>query len=205
MNEIVRVWAGLDAWRAESALIEFVGDGVRATGTQIGTDPFPYRADYRLDAAEHFVTRSFEVTATGSGWSRWIRLRQHGGGHWEVASEHSGESGMAPPGAEASSLEGALDPDLAFSPLTNLLPVRRHDLHLQNGSADFLMAWVSLPDLSVKPSAQRYEHVRREGRGSVVRYLDRGLFAGFTVDLTLDEYGLVTLYPGLARAVGRPE
>ena len=39
------------------------------------------------------------------------------------------------------------------------MPVRRHRLHEQPGAVDFAMAWVSLPDLKVHRSEQRYEHL----------------------------------------------
>jgi hypothetical protein len=35
-----------------------------------------------------------------------------------------------------------------------------------------------------------------------VRYVDRGLFDGFTAELELDRDGLVVHYPGLAERVG---
>jgi hypothetical protein len=53
------------------------------------------------------------------------------------------------------------------------------------------MAWVSLPDLKVHRSEQRYEHLA-PGR---VRFSSDG----FTADLELDADGLVITYPGLAR------
>ena len=60
---------------------------------------------------------------------------------------------------------------------------------------DFVMAWVSLPDLKVHRSGQRYEHLA-PGR---VRFSDDD---GFTADLELDENGLILVYPGLARRAG---
>ncbi|CAN5355707.1 hypothetical protein BH20ACT9_BH20ACT9_00290 [soil metagenome] len=96
-------------------------------------------------------------------------------------------------------MAGAVDCDLGYSPLTNLLPVRRHGLHERPGGADFVMAWVSVPDLGMHPSQQRYEHVRRQAGGATVRYV--GAHRGFTGDLELDEDGLVLVYPHLARRV----
>ena len=162
------VWRGTDEWRAESAAVELSDDGLRATGTQIGAG---YRVDYELDASlEGFVTDSLTVTARGDGWSRALTLRR----------EQMGDD--------------VLDCDLAFSPLTNAMPILRHRLHERPGTADFMMAWVDLPSLAVHESAQRYEHVRP----GVVRFLDRGEFDGFTAELELDGDGLVVRYPGLA-------
>jgi hypothetical protein len=73
------------------------------------------------------------------------------------------------------------------------MPVRRHGLHERPGAVDFTMAWVSLPDLTVHRSEQRYEHLA-PGR-------TRFSSDDFTADLELDEDGLVLVYPGLARRV----
>jgi uncharacterized protein len=62
-------------------------------------------------------------------------------------------------------------------------------------------AWVSVPDLRVHAYPQRYEAVRRTSSGSIVRFIDRGLHAGFTADLVLDLDCLVVNYPQLARRV----
>lgn len=51
-------------------------------------------------------------------------------------------------------VRGALDCDLGRSPLTNLMPARRHHLHEHPGAAQFLMAWVSVPDLGcIRPAS----------------------------------------------------
>ena len=41
-----RGWAG--GWRTEAAEVELDAGALRATGTQLATDPLPYRLDYRL-------------------------------------------------------------------------------------------------------------------------------------------------------------
>jgi hypothetical protein len=84
--------------------------------------------------------------------------------------------------------------DLGFSPLFNSLPVLRDRL-LEGGPArDYVMRWVSVPDLGLHESQQRYEPIgdRR------VRFVD----GSFVADLEFDEDGLVTRYPGLAERVG---
>ena len=62
-----------------------------------------------------------------------------------------------------------------------------------------MMAWVSVPDLGVHPSPQRYEHVSADEWGSVVRYV--GAHRSFEGLLELDRDGLVLMYPELARRV----
>lgn len=183
MADRLLLWRGLDEWRAEAALVTLMPTGVSARGTQLGRG---YRLDYALEAPEDFVTRSLEVTAVGEGWSRRLVLEHDGNGAWRSNSE------------EAPSVAGALDCDLGFSPLTNLMPVRRHELNRRRAAVEILAAWVSVPDLTLHASRQRYEHLRT----SVIRYTDLGTHAGFTSELAVDEDGLVVHYPELAERVG---
>ncbi len=197
------LWSGLDAWRAEASVVELMPRGALASGTQLGVDPVPYRLDYSLDAAEDFVTKSLQVEATGEGWARRLRLSHGGDGAWECEAEEDGTVRLPSPGGDLDAVRGARDCDLALSPLTNLMPIRRHAPHERPGELDFLMAWVSVPDLGVHASEQRYEHVRKTEDQAVVRYVDLGTHLYFTSELELDGDGLVLVYPGLARRVGR--
>jgi uncharacterized protein len=198
------VWRGLDAWRTEAAEIDLTEKGVRARGTQIGLDPLPYRLSYRLEAPERFITRSLGIEVNGDGWGRKLDLAHDGEGSWQCDGTESGEAQaeLPAPGGDTAGLEDSLDCDLGFSPLTNFMPLRRHELHRGPGEAEFVMAWVSVPDLALHISAQRYEHVRMGPEGAVVRFTDEGMFKGFTSELELDDEGLVRVYPELAARVG---
>jgi uncharacterized protein len=176
-------WQGVEEWLAEHTQIDLWDDGIAASGVQLGAEPEPYRVDYHLDAPRDWITRRLEVDASGAGWRRTLVLEHDGTGAWTIDGER------------APVLDGALDCDLAFSPLTNLMPVRRAALHAEPGMHDFAMAWVSVPDLAVHRSPQRYEHVRP----GVVRFVS--LDADFTADLELDADGLVVRYPQLAERV----
>jgi len=196
----VVVWSGLDAWRCELAEVELEADGLRARGVQIGIDPLPYRVDYRLDASgAGFTTRSLRVEAAGEGWARRLRLERDEVGEWTIEVGGEGEAELAAPGGDVDPLAGALDCDLAFSPLTNAMPVARHRLGESEGGGTFLMAWVAVPDLTVTPSRQHYTHVRAGAEGSIVRYQSES--RDFVADLELDPEGLVRVYPQLARRV----
>jgi uncharacterized protein len=152
-------------------------DGLTATGAQVGAAPTPYRAAYELEARGDWATRRLRVEVGGVGS---LELRHDGKGTWTGVEN-------------ASELEGALDCDLAFSPLTNLMPIRRHRLHEQPGTVELDVAWVALPDLTVHRSRQRYEHLEP----CRVRFTS----GDFAADLELDEDGIVVFYPGLARLV----
>jgi hypothetical protein len=199
------VWTGTDAERWEVAQLELSDQGVQAAGTQVAVDPEPYRLDYRLDARTGFVTRSLDLRVTAERWSRRLLLRHDGAGQWSWTVEEQGSSRLPPPG-DAPELAGELavaaDCDLGLSPLTNLLPVRRHGLHVRRTSVDLVVAWVSVPDLVLRPYLQRYEHVGSDDRGSTVRFVDLGGEGGFA-DLQLDVDGVVDVYPGLARRAAK--
>ena len=90
---------------------------------------------------------------------------------------------------------GALDFfDLGLSPLFNSLPVWRDGL-LEDGEArDYVMRFVSVPDLEVLESRQRYEPLG----GRRLRFSSDD----FTAVLDFDDVGLVDRYEGLAERVG---
>ena len=142
------------------------------------------------------------VEAQGAGWWRRLELRRSSTGVWSARTEVEGAHPSLPePSGEMASLAGAFDCDLGFSPLTNLMPIRRSGLDRQPGAEDFLMAWISVPSLEVLASGQRYVHVGADEPGAVVRYVDQGLFPGYEANLQLDRLGLVVHYPGLVKRV----
>jgi uncharacterized protein len=84
--------------------------------------------------------------------------------------------------------------DLGLSPLFNSLPVWRDGL-LEDGEArDYVMRFVSVPDLEVLESRQRYEPLG----GRRLRYTS----GDFTAVLDFDDEGLVDRYEHLAERVG---
>jgi hypothetical protein len=194
------LWAGLGSWRAEVAEADLDGDRLAASGTQLGVDPLPYRLDYTLRTGPRFVTERLDVVSRGQGWRRHLDLRHDGAGTWTCTVDQDGADALPAAGGDLAPVAGALDCDLGRSPLTNLMPVRRHELHRRPGDVDFLMAWVSVPDLGVHPAQQRYEYLRASpDGGAVVRYV--GAQRGFVGELILDARGFVLTYPDLAERI----
>lgn len=192
----------MGSWRWEACTVDLGADRLTARGTQAGQDPLPYRADYELETDAGWRTRRLHVRSEGEGWSRTLTLTSDGAGRWACRTGEAGDVDLPPPGLDPGTVAGALDCDLAFSPLTNTMPVLRHDLHRRPGAHDLLMAWVRLPGLSVHPSEQRYEHVEADSDGAVVRY--GGRHRDFVGLLRFDRDGLVVHYPELAERVSPP-
>jgi uncharacterized protein len=191
------VWSGVEEWLTESASVDLDGAGLTAAGIQLGAEPAPFRVDYRLEAPD-FVTRELELTSTAEGWRRHLLLRHDGSGAWHADVEDEGDVPDGPWDGSLPELSEALDIDIQNSPLTNTMPILREGFR-EGGSGDFVMAFVTLPTLRVEASPQRYEHVRANETGSVVRYISRD--GDFTADLELDADGLLEFYPRLARRI----
>jgi hypothetical protein len=171
--------------------------GLTGVGKATGSVPIRYTLDYELTTGAQYATKKLVIRARGEGWSRWMHLMRSPMGIWRAPHQARGVVRLQPPGGDMSLLEGAMDCDLAWSPLTNAMPVLRHDLLRGGGSVDLLMAWVSVPDLHVYPSAQRYTFLRRDGGHSVIRY--ESIPSGFRSDIVFDPEGLVVDYPGVGR------
>jgi hypothetical protein len=197
---MLALWRGLDGFGAEACELELEADRLRARGTQLGAEPVPYRLDYELQTEPGFATAHLHAVARGGGWERRLALRRDDGGSWSVEGGIDGELDLPPPGGDAGPFAEALDCDLGRSPLTNTLPVLRCGLLAADAEPrDFVMAWVSVPDLGVHRSEQRYEPVSADAEGGVVRYVGR--HRDFVGELRFDRRGLVVRYPELAELV----
>jgi hypothetical protein len=186
----------------EFADVDLEPHRLTAVGIAIGTSPVAYRMDYKLETLDGFVTSGLLVESRGEGWSRTLELRRTRTGTWSVRASVAGSLDLPAPGGDVLDFAESLDCDLALSPLTNTMPVLRHGLLEGGGPLDFVMAWVSVPDLSVHRSGQRYTFLRREGANSIVRYESSA--RDFVAELAFDSLGLVIAYPGIGRRIDQP-
>jgi hypothetical protein len=95
-------------------------------------------------------------------------------------------------GEPVDGIAGALDCDLANCPLTNTMPVLRDALLSGGEPRDYVMAWVAVPELTVRRSEQRYEPIDERH----VRYVSRD--SDFVSELEYDADGFVVTYPQMA-------
>jgi hypothetical protein len=87
-------------------------------------------------------------------------------------------------------LPGAFDVDLAFTPATNTLALRRLALGVGD-RADAPAAWLRFPELTFERLDQLYHRV------AIDRYDYRSPSVGYAGVLEVTELGVVTRYPGL--------
>lgn len=172
------VWSALRWPGLEHVSISVRNGELSAAGRGLAVlDGVPTHVAYSLRTDRTGATRFAEITVSGPFPTRTRTLHADGQGHWRD------EAGPLP------DVDGCLDVDISFTPCTNTMPIRR--LALAVGEArDIDVAYLSVPQLTVTRSRQRY---RRLDRG--YRY-ESGRFAA---DLTVDDAGLVLDYPNLWR------
>ncbi|NBM21109.1 putative glycolipid-binding domain-containing protein [Streptomyces sp. GC420] len=169
----------------ESAWVTFKGGTLHARGRAFGALPEPCWISYELETGEEWTTRRLTVTSETATDTHSLELRRAADtGVWTAN------------GTTLTWAAESLDCDLGLSPLTNTMPVLRRNLHREPGEHTFLMAWVSVPGLQVRPSRQTYAHLAP----GTVRFTS----GDFTANLEFDRDGLIVAYPDLAyRLAGR--
>lgn len=185
-------WQGDDGRALESVRVLLGGTGLRALGRMVRAplDGPAFTASYRLFADETGVLSRLSVTSTTSERERNLTLNHTEDGYWLL------DTGSADGGGPRAEFDGALDVDLAYSPLFNALPVRRLGLHRQPGDQVLPMVFVSLPTLEVTLVSQRYRTVATlDGDRARVNFSSDV----FSADLLIDADGMVVDYPDLAK------
>lgn len=92
-------------------------------------------------------------------------------------------------GTTKSAVDGCVDLDLNFSPVTNMLPIRRLNLAIGE-QAEVKAAWLRFPSFELEPLSQVYTRLDES------RYRYSSSDGEFVRDLTVNEVGFVTDYPG---------
>jgi len=112
-------------------------------------------------------------------------LATDGGGRW-------GEMN----GAHRTELDGCYDVDLACTPFTNTLPIRRLPL-LVGHTAELPVVVVDPETLDVRAETHRYTRLDSH------RWRFEQMRIGDSVEFDVDEHGLLLDHPGLFRRVDR--
>ena len=161
--------------------------GVLADGMILRVnDGRPLRTRYKIRCDRAWNVQDVKVSLLDSNHQT-LRLHADGQGHWTDDSRD-----------RLPLLEGCIDIDISLTAFTNTLPIRR--LSLKPGQpADIMVAYISLPEMDVKPVKQRYTCLQASPESGLYRY--DGLSTGFTADLPVDGDGLVLDYPQLVRRV----
>lgn len=173
-----------------------------SAGLGVGTllaEPGGFRFEAGQTVADSLGRFSSRVTVRADlAWaSRRARVEVLSGAGPSVVELEREAGGWTVDGRRVPELDGCLDVDVAATPMTSTLPIRR--LGLRKGEyRDIPVVWIDVPTLRVRRVSQRYTRLcPAEGRE---RY-ERSESGAAACVLTVDRDGLVVDYEGLARRV----
>lgn len=177
MNHSIIVWRRLDQAGLEYCELASSDSGHRLSGVVVGVeDSQRYHAEYVVRCDPQWQARDAEIRAALDGEERKLRLQVRSDGVWELS------------GQRAEHLSGCNDIDLACTPATNTIALRRLKLGVGSSAAS-RAAYVSFPEMTVSVLEQTYQRLSE----ATYRYeTDDGSFGN---TLTVNKHGLVTSYP----------
>jgi hypothetical protein len=147
----------------------------------LALDHAPLYVHYRVDCNSNWHTQAVSVELR-QGYD----LRT-----WQI--EVDGQQGWWLDGQEVEHIRGCYDVDLAITPATNILPIRR--LEMPTGSShEVVAAWLCFPELELELLHQKY--TRLSGRSYGYESYENGLIV-FATELEVDDLGLMVEYRGL--------
>jgi len=171
------VWERLDRPGLEHVALAVRPDGVRADGlVLLQLEAGLVRLRYGIECDGAWRTRRLQATLEVGAAQRDLDLRRDDAGNWTAN------------GAARPDLAPCLEIDLAATPLTNTMALKR--LGLEPGRPKRMRAaYVTVPGLQVRVDEQEYTLLS----DTTFRY--RGLTTGFAAEVTMDADRLVLDYP----------
>jgi uncharacterized protein len=176
MQDVI-LWQRLDQPGHEACRLVSLDMTHQLLGTAVFVEQQqPCRLDYRIVCDAHWQT----LTATIEGWI----------GHQPIAISLSvdAQHRWHYNGQSIADVGGCIDLDLNFSPVTNLLPLRRLNLAVGE-AAEVRAAWLRMPTLHLEPLAQVYRRLDT----TTYQYESGG--GAFVRQLQVNPNGFVTIYP----------
>lgn len=180
----VVIWRNLLLNGTDYCGLWHTAEGWLLKGTAVGVlrDQQPVLASYEIHCDENWLTHRVQVERTIGSDVKTLSLSVESRGVWRGS------------GQELRGIQGCDDVDLALTPATNTVAIRR--LSLQVGSSvSIIAAWVKFPELTVQPLSQRYTRLTQ----NTYRYASN---TGFSVEIVVDDLGLVIAYPGGWERIG---
>jgi hypothetical protein len=161
-HETVRVYGDKDGWYLDGAAV-FLYEGK------------PCRLEYLIECDTDWQTAFVSL----DGWV--------GDEAVEIEIDVNQENVWSLNGEEIEAVEGCIDIDLNFSPVTNTLPIRRLNIGVGE-SATVKAAWLRFPSFELETLEQTYTRLDE----TTYRYESGG---GFIRELKVNEAGFMTDYP----------
>lgn len=188
-------------WQAEDGrglegtrLLLGAGGGFRALGRLVRTGADgDFTASYRLVVTDAGTVERVSLTTATAKRERHLTMNRTEDGFWLL------DTGS---GGTRAEFGGAVDVDLAFSPMFNTVPIRRLGLHTEAAEQTLPMVFVTLPELEVTEVEQVYStaSVLDDSGSACIGFR----WDDFSAELTVDADGVVQHYPGVATRLSPP-
>jgi hypothetical protein len=190
----VVLWQSVGEPDLQQCQLSRLAAGWRLDGTVVTVaDEEPTVIRYQVDIDQQWATRRVLVNAAiGLQLPVQIGLGADAAGEWHAVRQPDATA----PWVTLPDLAGLVDIDLAFTPATNTLPIRR--LQPAVGETIAVTAvWLRFPELDIQLLPQTYQRLDDH------RYRYESDGGAFTAEITVDELGLVVDYEGLWTRVVR--
>lgn len=178
-DRILRRWRRVDEPGLELMALSREASRLHVQSALIhaGAEDFGIRYHWELDPA--WRTRTLRIERTDA-IEKSLLIERIGDTSWRIDGE------------DRPDLAGCHEVDLSATPFCNSLAIRR----LGEAGGELLALFVDAPALTCQPSRQRYEPLGPRAWS----YVDKGVSAGFTARLDLDDEGFVEKYEHLFEA-----
>ncbi|HXR00312.1 MAG TPA: putative glycolipid-binding domain-containing protein [Pseudomonas sp.] len=178
-------WCNWEKGGLDHCSLDESSDSLVIEGIVIGIPIENYAAHYYVRADGHLRTREVRIEFVGGPR---LHLAADGEGSWRDMLSNE----------PIPLLAGCLDVDIAVTPATNTLPIKR--LALEEGeSRDIIVAYIPLhadPEHELLPEVMKQSYTCLYPNK---RYRYKSAPHGFTAELEIDEFGLVLDYPEVFR------
>ena len=137
-----------------------------------------FNIEYQLCVNKQWFTKSIRIISTIDGVTETFNYLSDQRGNWQAD------------GTSTDLFAGCFDVDLPLTPFTNTLPINRLQLRL-NQSQIIRVVYLDLIGGEIKPVTQKYTRL------SEYSYKYENVPNDFEANVSVDEFGFVTDYPGL--------
>lgn len=173
------LWSGREYYSLENCLINTSENGTEINSTIIGSYQGKiYQVTYHIKTNEYWETVFAAITSRHSNQMQKIQLEGDGEGNWTSN------------GKKAEQFTGCIDIDIAVTPFTNTLPIRRLKLH-QHQEQVIQVIYCDLLEQHIQPVRQQYRCL------SATEYHYENIPNDFEANIVVDESGFVVDYPSL--------
>jgi uncharacterized protein len=140
------LWRRLDLPGHDAASVQPDPGGSVLSGMAVFDEGGPTALTYVIHTDGDWISTEGHIWGWRGGEPIDLRLHRKGDGTWTMNDE------------SCPQVHGCIDLDLSFTPATNLLPLRRLALAVDQ-SAEVRSAWLEWPEVRLTPLVQRYHRL----------------------------------------------